>query len=61
MPLTPKGQKIMSAMKSEYGDKKGESVFYASRNKGTIRGVDPESSGKRRRHKVSYPSPSKPK
>lgn len=33
----------MDAMKKEYGDK-GESVFYASRNKGMITGVDPESS-----------------
>jgi len=39
MPLTKKGSKIMSAMQSEYGDKKGESVFYASANKGTITGV----------------------
>jgi hypothetical protein len=30
-------------MKAEYGSKKGESVFYASRNKGTITGVDPKS------------------
>ena len=43
MPLTPKGQKIMSAMKKEYGEEKGEKVFYASRNKGIINGVDPES------------------
>lgn len=42
MPLTKKGQKIMRNMKSEYGAKKGESVFYASRNKGTITGVDPK-------------------
>jgi len=27
-------------MESEYGSKKGEEVFYASRNKGTIAGVD---------------------
>lgn len=27
-------------MEKEYGDKKGESVFYASRNKGTIKGVE---------------------
>lgn len=27
-------------MESEYGPKKGEEVFYASRNKGTIAGVD---------------------
>ena len=40
MPLTKKGKKIMSAMKGEYGDKKGEQVFYASRNKGTIKGVE---------------------
>lgn len=30
----------MSAMKNQYGDKKAEQVFYASRNKGTIKGVD---------------------
>jgi hypothetical protein len=40
MPLTEKGTKIMGAMKKNYGDKKGESVFYASRNKGRIEGVD---------------------
>lgn len=40
MPLTDKGQKIMSSMKAQYGDKKGESVFYASRNKGRISGVE---------------------
>lgn len=38
-PLTPKGEKIMSAMKSQYGSEKGERVFYASANKGTIKGV----------------------
>lgn len=43
MPLTPKGQKIMSSMKDQYGSDKGERVFYASRNKGKIKGVDPES------------------
>ena len=40
MPLTPKGNTILTAMEKQYGDKKGESVFYASRNKGTIKGVD---------------------
>ena len=40
MPLTPKGTKIMRAMKGQYGEKKGESVFYASRNKGNIKGVE---------------------
>jgi len=40
MPLTKKGKKIMSAMKKQYGSKKGESVFYASRQKGRIKGVE---------------------
>ena len=45
MPLTKKGNKIMEHMRSEYGARKGTSVFYASRNAGRISGVDPESSG----------------
>ncbi len=40
MPLTRKGRKIKRAMRAQYGKKKGERVFYASRNKGTIKGVD---------------------
>ena len=40
MPLTSKGKKIESAMKKEYGSKKGESVFYASKNAGKIKGVE---------------------
>ena len=39
MPLTAKGKKIMKAMEKEYGSKKGEEVFYASMNKGRIKGV----------------------
>jgi len=39
MPLTPKGRKIMGAMKKKYGSKKAKQVFYASVNKGTISGV----------------------
>ena len=27
------GEKVMKAMKEEYGEKKGESVFYATANK----------------------------
>jgi len=34
MPLTKSGKKVMKNMKKEYGEKKGESVFYASMNKG---------------------------
>jgi len=45
MPLTKKGKEILSSMRSEYGSEKGERVFYASRNKGTIKGVE---KGKRR-------------
>jgi hypothetical protein len=40
MPLTEKGEKIASAMKSKYGEKKGKEVFYASKNAGKITGVD---------------------
>ena len=40
MPLTKKGKKIMKSMKTQYGKKKGETVFYASKNKGVIKGVD---------------------
>lgn len=40
MPLTSKGEEIRGAMQEEYGAKRGEEVFYASRNVGTITGVD---------------------
>jgi hypothetical protein len=40
MPLTEKGAEIKSNMEEQYGKEKGESVFYASKNKGTITGVD---------------------
>jgi hypothetical protein len=40
MPLTSKGEKIMRSMKAELGSKEGESRFYASKNAGTISGVD---------------------
>jgi len=40
MPLTKKGAKIQSAMKKEYGAKKGESVFYASINAGKVKGAE---------------------
>lgn len=36
MPLTEKGKKIKAAMVKQYGVKKGEQVFYASQQKGTI-------------------------
>ena len=40
MPLNEKGKKIMKSMKNQYGKKKGETVFYASKNKGVIKGVE---------------------
>lgn len=39
MPLTSKGVKIMQSMMKEYGAERGKKVFYASENKGTIKGV----------------------
>ena len=38
MPLNKKGKKIMKAMKTTYG-KDAKAVFYASKNKGTIKNV----------------------
>ena len=43
MPLTKKGKKIKAAMTKKYGKKKAEKVFYASRNKGVIKGVEKKS------------------
>ena len=39
MPLNKKGKEIKAAMVKQYGAKKGKQVFYASENKGTIKGV----------------------
>jgi hypothetical protein len=39
MPLNAKGKKILAAMQKEYGKEKGKTVFYASENKGKIKGV----------------------
>lgn len=46
MPLTSKGKKIMSKMMKSYGKPKGEKVFYASKNKGKIKGVEKSKSKK---------------
>lgn len=40
MPLTKKGKKVKRAMTEQYGKEKGARVFYASQNKGTIKGVE---------------------
>ncbi len=33
-----KGEQVMASMKSEYGAKKGEQVFYATKNKAKAKG-----------------------
>ena len=40
MPLTTKGKKIKRNMTKTYGPERGLKIFHASRNKGTIKGVD---------------------
>jgi len=35
-----KGKKIKGSMQEEYGSKKGEEIFYASINKGKIKGAE---------------------
>jgi cellobiose-specific phosphotransferase system component IIB len=39
MPLTAKGIKIKKAMMKHYGKIRGKKVFFASQNKGTIKGT----------------------
>lgn len=39
MPLTTKGKKVKAAMQRQYGKTKGERVFYATENKGKVRGL----------------------
>jgi hypothetical protein len=46
MPLTTKGKKVKKAMVKTYGKKAGEKVFYATENKGSIKGVTKKGSGK---------------
>ena len=40
MPLTKKGSKIKRAMTKQYGPKKGATVFYSTKKKGKITGVE---------------------
>ena len=39
MPLTAKGKRIRAAMRKQYGNEKGDKVFYASENAGRVKGV----------------------
>lgn len=43
MPLTPKGEEVLSAMEREYGESSGKAVFFASKASGTVAGVDEQS------------------
>lgn len=40
VPLTPKGRKILRNLQREYGPARGKAVFYASINKGLIKGAE---------------------
>lgn len=46
------GEKVMSSMKKQYGEKKGESVFYATANK---QKAGRESAGEKRADAVGKP------
>lgn len=48
MPLTARGRRIKQAMIKEYGKEKGEQVFYASENAGTIKDVRKRKIGRRK-------------
>lgn len=47
MPLTTKGRKVMRELKDEYGDQRGQAVFYAMVNSGKLRGVEEKRKGKK--------------
>jgi hypothetical protein len=40
MPLTKKGEEIKKSLTEEYGERKGTSILYAGKNKGTFSGID---------------------
>lgn len=40
MPLTTKGRKVMRELKDQYGDTRGEAVFYAMVNSGKLTNVE---------------------
>jgi hypothetical protein len=39
MPLNAKGKKIKASMEKQYGKERGDRIFYAAENNGTIKGV----------------------
>lgn len=48
MPLTKKGHKVMKSMAKTYGPKKGEQVFYATRNAGKLSNVERGKKGRQK-------------
>ena len=48
MPLTKKGVRIREAMRKYYGEDKGQDVFYASINKGKIKGAEKKKKEKKK-------------
>jgi hypothetical protein len=49
MPMNKKGKKIMKAMEKTYGKKDAKSVFYATMNKGKIKGVEKKAPAKKKK------------
>lgn len=47
-PLTKKGTKVKKAMEKTYGKDKGEKVFYASVNKGKVKGAEKKTRKKKK-------------
>lgn len=47
MPLTAKGNTILTALIERYGEEKAKSIFYAGINKGTFKGVEKSASSKK--------------
>lgn len=54
MPLTSKGETIKATLQEQYGEKKGTSVLYAGKNKGTFTGIDEALTGERRGREIFY-------
>ena len=46
MPLTAKGKKLKKKFREQYGDKKGDSIFYAMENSGKLKKVIKARGGK---------------
>lgn len=52
-PLTKKGRKILRRMQSEYGPDKGKQVFYASIEKGTVKGAERKTNMARKKKRTA--------